>query len=823
MRFLNPMRNGFLLLCYLLVGVPVLAQQQYTLSGRVMDTQGKPVPYASVWSVDENIGSTADEQGVYLLKLSEGIHRIAFSAVGYTEQRFDLVFQQDFEKQVFLVEDSKELNEVTVSTKYRDPSYEVIRQLMERRKFYDYERQSLKIEGYLKAREQVKTEPVKEREPIFKKEKKDSSTFVPDTAKRLSLYECRFILYQNGQGKLKEEKTGVTKLGAQNSLFYTSGTEASFNFFSSPMYLPSLSDNAFVSPFGSAGFLSYKFKLIESYFENGQKIYHIRISPRSLGNALFKGEVWVRDSVFTLQRIKVSLPTHTMPEYDEMEADIRYEMHNDSLVIPSVQEFHYRSVFGRSDARGRSVVYYQSIKDTVYAPKFFSNEISRTQEEAYQRDSAFWAGSRLEPLSLDEIKAIQRRDSLREWMESASFLDSLDSMYNRVTLLKLLWDGQGHINRAKKQTFEFSPLISVIDPVAIGGFRVRYYIEYFKRFENRKSFFLVPFASYGFLNKDLNWNLYSGYTYNPLKLSSVRLRLSKNFDLINPYDAFINMFRRSNFYLSRSVNISHSTELFNGFYLFSGLELDRRTNLKNFKFSALGDQVFENNVPADFDNHTAVVSNIGISYTPFQQYMREPKEKIILGSKWPSFSLNHRRAWGGNLSAGAQKFDYLEFGISQKINLGVVGVSQYHISSGKFLDTTRLQLIDYKFHRQGDPFLFTHPLYTYQLLSHTFPTFNWFLEGHYLHRFNGFIVQKIPLLRKTGIQTSAGSAFLWAPEWNYRHVEIFAGAERMFKLGRERFRLGFYYAVGQNNRAGFVHDFKISFEYYNRTRNDWTF
>ena len=91
----------------------------------------------------------------------------------------------------------------------------------------------------------------------------------------------------------------------------------------------------------------------------------------------------------------------------------------------------------------------------------------------------------------------------------------------------------------------------------------------------------------------------------------------------------------------------------------------------------------------------------------------------------------------------------IELSMSQKFMIGIFGTSQYSVSFGRFLDTTNSQIMDYKYQRGGDPFLFMPPMEAYQLRDSTFPTFKGYLESHYVHQFNGFLTSKVPLINKT--------------------------------------------------------------------------
>ena len=158
---------------------------------------------------------------------------------------------------------------------------------------------------------------------------------------------------------------------------------------------------------------------------------------------------------------------------------------------------------------------------------------------------------------------------------------------------------------------------------------------------------------------------------------------------------------------------------------------------------------------------------VGLSYTPKQLYIQEPKEKIVLGSSWPTFTLFYEQAVPNLLNATTD-FKYIEVGMNQTVNLGIFGTSSYDIKVGSFLDTTAMLPMDFKYQRGGDNYFFIPPLFGYQLIDSTFPVFNAYFESHYNHEFNGFITSKIPGIKQLNIKLSAGSGILYVPERNFR-------------------------------------------------------
>ncbi len=79
----------------------------------------------------------------------------------------------------------------------------------------------------------------------------------------------------------------------------------------------------------------------------------------------------------------------------------------------------------------------------------------------------------------------------------------------------------------------------------------------------------------------------------------------------------------------------------NGLFLYTDFDIAFRRSVAGYKTnwhvdSLFGD-VLENNQAVDFEAYNASYGKIRLAYTPRQKYIQGTKEKIILGSAWPTF------------------------------------------------------------------------------------------------------------------------------------------------------------------------------------------
>lgn len=194
-----------------------------------------------------------------------------------------------------------------------------------------------------------------------------------------------------------------------------------------------------------------------------------------------------------------------------------------------------------------------------------------------------------------------------------------------------------------------------------------------------------------------------------------------------------------------------------------------------------------------------------------------------MGSKFPTFTVRHNKGWTG-IAGSILDFDYLEFIINQRIDIRSLGSSTYTMKAGKFVNTNVVRILDYKRFRRGDPILFSDPNNTFQLLDRNFELTSLYYEGHYDHKFNGALINNIPLVKKLRFRATAGGGFLYIPDESYQYAELYAGIERIFKLGpRRRLKVGGYGVTGQSNQSKLQFGWKVSFDIIDTWQTNWNF
>ncbi len=793
--------------------------QLYKLSGTILDNRKMALPLASVEVKELRRGAITKDDGSFQFFLERGKYDLVVSMIGY-KTRVVTVFvnDQDVTENLELeTDEGSDLSEVVIKAKTRDRAEEIIRSVVRNKESILDAIGSYSCQAYIRAFQL---------DSGFTKKKKDNNEAVKEIYEGMSLSEVSLRLDKHENGQIKEERQGVIKRGNAESIFYVSATEGDFYIYNNLINTPPVSKIPFVSPLSYSGLVAYRFKTLKIDRTVKPKVYTIAIRPRQLSNATIEGEITVQDSTWAVLSTEFRLPPAHMPEYDFMEVKQQYGKIGDTARMITRQQFNYYIKTKKGRLYGETTVVYTGYElQKNFRKGYFGNEVSSTSEEAYQKDSIFWNSVRTEPLSRQQELYSRYQDSIYRYMRSESYLDSMDRILNKITWKKMLIFGQVFNDHRKERMWIVPPITSLIQPISFGGARLKLAGAYRKTFPSRKKLELEADVSYGFRNHDINGMVGLQHLYNPFNKGEFAIRAGRNFEFIYPGDAWVNVLKRSNIYLNNSLEASHGVDILNGIRILNKFEVAFRRSVADYKVGNNADSIFgiSNEPPVDFEPYNATYNEIKLFFTPKLRYIREPKEKIYLGSKWPTFYITWRKGVP-KLFNSKIDFDYLELGLEQHINLGVAGQTAYIVKTGDFVNTRDLRIIDYKFMRQGDPLFFQNPNKAFQALDSTFPVFDRFYQGNLVHEFNGFLINRIPFLKKLRLQEIAGGGFLITRDRSLRYFELFTGIERVFKWPFNplaRVKLGVYLVGSVGNKFNSPVQFKIGLTTWDRFRNNW--
>ena len=843
-------RLRFLLLA-LVLGLSA-AKAQAQITGLVVDTAKAPLPLVQIFDRDgAKLGQTRLD-GYFNLDLRSGSYKLVFAHPDFYSTEIPLVVRYNTKDtlNIILTPKTEKIQGAEIIREYKDPAAEYMRKAIAQRDYWHSRNPNQSADIYIKAFEiseqKVKNKPAAQPDidPLDAAALNNGTdpysegVPVPQNPSQNPLDTNKTKLLNNASafveiamqrdastdGKIKETRNGVQKVGSKVGLFYLSTTEGDFNLYQNLLNVPALCPLPIMSPLSNSALLAYRFKFLGAY-QHPQygRVLRIGMNGRQTANATLSGEIHLVDTTYWILKAELKFPKHLMAEYDAMTLTQYQQLDSNNYLLTDSQRFFYTTKFGKTTNKATTLVDYKKVSVVPAFPKnHFGLEVSKTTQEAYERDSTYWQQQRTQPLSQQETKFINTADSIKRVVTSDKYLDSVEAGINKVTPKSLLLEGQGYRDRKKGITMRFQPLWNIYQPWWPGGTRISLWNSFDKTFKNKKTFEFNENLSYGINNNDLRGTIYMSHMYNPYKRAMIFASVGRDFGMVNMNAAYLDLFRRNNFYQNKHVNVYHRQELINGLFVQVQGELSDRKDMSTYVFDEFGDSLFENNLPLKFVDHRAFFASVNLSYTPFQRYMSEPKQKVILGSAWPTFSINYKQAVPGIFKSNSD-FQYLEYRIDHSFPWGLMGNSELKAVSGSFVSSRNINVVDYRYQRRSDAFIFTPPMFAFQQLDSTFTTFKRFYEVHYQHSFNGSLVNKVPFLKKLSLYERAGVNLLYAPERrNLFFYEGYVGIDKLVRIWRDRFKVGIYYTAGYANlfekpRYGF----KINFEYYDRLNNKW--
>jgi hypothetical protein len=811
--------------------------QTYIVKGKVLDNKLQPLPFTSLYVKENQQSVTSNDTGGFSLRLPKGRYEIVATLVGYKPTtQVVIVGKEDINGvKILMPTDNKSLGEIKILSNKKDKSEEIIRQVIIRKEQLNKPVNTFSCNVYTRGSiQQIDSFKISKKTKLTDSARlADSASFEKSKLEQGSLAEVISLLDFQHPNKIKETRTAVKKRGEMESMYYLRATDGDFNFYNNLLHIPSISEATFLSPISSSGLIAYKYKMMSTTEVNGRNLYRIRVSPTSISNTLLAGEVFIEDSSFAIKKLVLKFPEHQLIEYSSFTISQEYEDYGDEKQqrwLLKQQNFEY--VLDKKTVGNTTVLYKNYAIDTLFPKKYFGEELSSTLPEAYYKDSSFWQNERAIPLDENEMKLLAYKDSVYNFKHSKVYYDSIDKKTNKITFAKIAYEGIVNYKRFNERTWRFNSLMGYAfrHLFDIGGPRISQHINHDIRTKSYKRWTSSLDLHYGILNKDILGEAKVAYLYNPFKQSKIEIETGERVGTLVQNDAAINYLSRTMYYRNKGLNLQYGTEVRNGLYVTGRTEYSQRSSLNNYKFfsSYIDTLLKENNIPVfggrnepiPFPTYNVIYGSLIVKYIHKQKYIREPRQKVVLGSRYPTVTFTYRKGIKGVLGSVVD-FDYIELKADKEQNIGTAGVSKASLSYGNFLRKVRLEAPDYKWVARGQYLVFLNPETNFQGLDSTMPINKGYVEGHYYHQFNGALINKIPYAKKLKIFESAGSGLLIMPERNLRYVEFFAGLDKQVRLFGESFRIGIYAVSSFANQFQNPLQWKFGIKHYDKFSNRW--
>lgn len=808
----------YVYLVTLLFSVFAVAAHAGTLKGKVTDTKGVPLPFATVYIQNTTTGTSANADGIYQLNLAPGTYKVVSQYMGFTQSVHNVTIKgnetltQDFS----LKEQGLQMKEVTI--KDEDPAYMIIRKTIERRAFHLKQVKSFQTGIYLKGVMRNRMLPdmtmmklVAGKDAKGKKDKKEIADALGlDSNGKAVLYLCeeRADYYSQEPNKQRTVIHSVRESGDPNGVGFAQMPPVITFYENNINLLDNLGPRGFISPISDNALLYYRYKYEGEFKEGKYTIDKIKVTPRRAYEPLFEGTIYIVDGDWAIHSLSMLLTKKSgMSFLDTMKIQqVFLPLREDTWVIKNQVWYPTIKILG-FDITGSFVTVYndqkvnEPIPDTIFRKKV----VSVYDRNANKIDTGYWTNVRPVPLETDESKDYNIKDSIRLHDENPHIKDSIRRRNNRLGLGGLLITGSTVNTKGYKHSFSWNPILPFFEGMVhyntIEGINISPKIWWNYKIDSNKVLSTKVAFRYGFNNKHFNSiarvNYSSTDKYWKGRSWIVGVEGGKyvfQYNPDNPIPAFYNdvstLFYRKNYmkiYERWEAAASLMRNYGNGFRWSGKFEFQHRIPLSNttgYNWASPNVLPFSDNLPTElgaykWTEYNAVLLKLAASYQPGYHYTLYPDYKMPERSRWPVFTVHYEKGISGLLNSNVD-FDKWRFSVKDDIRLRLLGNLSYVVAAGGFINSNKVGIPD-MMHLDGNQtalataYLKSFQLAPYYKFSNTEPLYG---EAHIEYNLQGLLTNKIPLLRRARWYLLVGNNTFYARQNNY-YTEAFVGIDNL--------------------------------------------
>jgi hypothetical protein len=775
-----------------------LSAQILTVSGIVTDQNKHPVPFATVYVKNTTKGTSANSDGKYQLQLTQGDYEILYRAIGFHQESRKVTVKADQVINVSLNVEAYQLKNVNIRADGEDPAYAIIRKTIKKRPYYLKEVNAYSCDVYIKGLQKLLAAPKKflgrDIEKVARENGLDSNR-----AGIIYLSESQSKLTVMQPDKIHEEMISSKVSGSNNAFSFNRASDVKVNFYESLQNWEGLSNRPLISPIAANALFYYRYKLLGTTVENGQTINKIQVIPRRDYDPVFEGVIYIIEDSWRLYGIDIYITKKAGINFvDTLKVNQQFYPVNKSVWMPASMKFAFTGGFFGFRFGGYFIAIYKDYDLNPVITKNEFNEVLRITKEANKKDTAYWDTIRPIPLTAEEKTDYKKKQVLADKRQSKPYLDSIDRVNNKFKLTDwLINGGYNHRNRYDKEYYHFSSLLGATSFNTVEGFVIDYGASFVKQIDSLNNRFLRLDAKirYGFASEKIHGSIggnlpLGGYNLG-FRFGSDVLDINNQNSFSTLQNSLYSLKERENFekfYDKQFAAMSLSHRIIGGWIAAITAELSRRqwlSNTTSFAFHKDG-QYTSNNPFKPFSDEplfgTTNAFKLGLrtTYDFSNKYETLPTGRRYYPSGYPTLGLSYVLGVKGVLGSDV---DYSQLSVDltkSDINMGLYGKTSFYINAGAFFNVNSIYFTDYK-HFAGNQLQLYEPGINHFLLLpyYQFSTPDKYFEAHLEHNFSGFIMNKIPLIRKLKLQEIVDVNYLSTPGL-HNYTEVGFGLQYLF-------------------------------------------
>lgn len=746
----------------------VVASAQVKVSGRVIDAETqKPVPNADVVLPNAAVFTTTNSDGSFYLETEKSDSILEVTANGYDYFETELTTKVTYQFLAVLTPNGEmdsntaiELGGANLSgktTKFKkkkeNPAYAIMQKVWENRKknglkavpqyeYKEYEKLEFDLNNIDSSL--TKRRVFKDLEFIF--DNIDTSDVTGKTFLPLFINESIYKVYGRNipDSKLRKDLMANKNSGFQDNEIMIQTLKNLYKEYDIYDNRLNFFNINFVSPIARDGFAVYDYELTDTINLDGIDCYRIKYFPKRTAEHTFKGDFYITISGYAVKEIVMqSTKTIGVNFMRDIFVSHQYEIVNDSVFYPKRDYIilDMSLLNNKDDSQGmfamRTVLYEdfdfsQLREDEFYNPRNYDPYHSG----AYEKDDDYWTEARPESLSARETGIYEMLDSLQQVPRFQRFVKGVEII------------GSGYWNVAK--TIDIGDLYSTFGYNKIEGLRLRAGARTY--FTPNDMWRTAAYLAYGFRDQQFKYGLEARFMLNKTNRFQFGIGTKRDIEQLGVQltssDGIMTRSFASSSIISQGENdkLSHinKTNVYTSIEPFKNFTLRLDGNYQTTR-SADPNLFNLNYLWNGYEDDNTIDTNVSLSLIarPGARFSRYGIDRFEHTTNAPAIMLRYTRGFPGLFNS---QFNYhkIQLLYTQPILVGSFGRSVISFESGKTFGIVPLPLLSVIPGNEsyGQIFGTFSQLDYYEFITDVYATL--IVD----HHFNGWILGKIPLIKK---------------------------------------------------------------------------
>lgn len=509
----------------------------------------------------------------------------------------------------------------------------------------------------------------------------------------------------------------------------------------------------FLSPIAGAAPTFYMYFIRDTIVEDGVKLVKLNFLPRNPEDLLFRGTLYITlDGNYAVRRVEMTVSKvanlnwvrdlRISQDFEKGPGE-RYHLANSDMGA------WYRLFPKSPGLYGERTIWFSQVTDTLLPDAALKGTQLDSLPQAARQPDSFWVGNRPTPLSPSEELTYTNTEKLVK-------LRSYRRLMDYITLYNAGYKSAGPFDIGPAGRFySFNP---------VEGQRFR--LGGRSNTKLSSTFFTEDYIAYGTKDERWKYSLSATYSINHKSIYTYPfhyLQLSYLHDAQNPGqenvfsqgNSFLSSFSRgynSNWLYSDIVRLSYVREFGDHFSYDLGVKYWKQQPAGTLAYVSKSSSGLYDTIP----QITTGELSVSLRWAPHEQFFQNKVARADIINKYPVMTFQYAKGVPG-LFGGQYGYGAFHFQLYKRFYLSPLGYSDVTFNAGYLSGTLPF------------PLLIIHPAnqsYFYSQNSYNLMNTEEFVSDHYAgmnidHFFNGFFLNKIPLLKKLRLREVVAAKILF--------------------------------------------------------------